>query len=162
MVLRDRNISVAISGSDRWVESSGRSRSSAAVSAAAPGKLDPRSPASRARSASPSATRVPRPGRRLSTWSTSRVSILAPAIELNKQGPHRLRPTIAGDPQGQILFVVPRGVGEDPHRALEFEVARESQPDVTAGDLALELAGSALGDQMALIEHRDPVREPIG
>ena len=33
---------------------------------------------------------------------------------------------------------------------------------MTAGDLALELVGSALGDQVALVEHRDPVRELIG
>src|SRR5438874_887163 len=41
MVLRDRNSSAAISGKDRCVDSSGTRRSSAAVSADAPGTLEP-------------------------------------------------------------------------------------------------------------------------
>src|SRR5271170_7708636 len=51
MVLRDRNNSPAICGNDRCVDSSGSRRSSAAVSADAPGAPEPRSSASRARSA---------------------------------------------------------------------------------------------------------------
>jgi len=38
-VVRDRNISAAIWGNDRWVDSSGSRRSSAPVSADAPGRL---------------------------------------------------------------------------------------------------------------------------
>ena len=33
---------------------------------------------------------------------------------------------------------------------------------MSAGDLALEVGGSALGDQAALVEYRDPVGGPIG
>ena len=49
MVLRERNNSSAISGNDRWVESIGRRRSSAPVSADAPGSPGSRSFASRAK-----------------------------------------------------------------------------------------------------------------
>jgi hypothetical protein len=63
----DRNSSVAISGYDRCVASSGRIRSSAAVKAEGPGTLGPRSSESRARSARASPVRVPRSGRRLSS-----------------------------------------------------------------------------------------------
>jgi hypothetical protein len=43
IVWKGRNISVVIFGNDRWVDSSGSRRSSAAVSADAPGTPDPRS-----------------------------------------------------------------------------------------------------------------------
>ena len=33
---------------------------------------------------------------------------------------------------------------------------------MAAGNLALEFAGSALGHQVALVEHRDPVGEMVG
>jgi hypothetical protein len=51
-------------------------------------------------------------------------------VELGQQGSNRFRPTIAGNPQDQLLLVVPRGVGQDPHRGVEFEVAREPEPDI--------------------------------
>ena len=38
----------------------------------------------------------------------------------------------------------------------------ELQPDVAAGDAALELVGGALGDQPPVVEHRDPVGELVG
>jgi DNA-binding SARP family transcriptional activator len=45
---------------------------------------------------------------------------------------------------------------------VEFEDVGEPEPDVAAGDLALEGVGSALCNQVALVEHRDPVGELIG
>src|SRR6185312_5297791 len=83
-------------------------------------------------------------------------------IELVEQASYRFRPTVAGDAEGQVLLAVPARVGQDPHRGVEFEVTGEPEPDVTARDLALELAGSAVRDHAALVEHRDPVREPVG
>ena len=67
MVCLDRNSSVAISGYDRCVASSGRIRSSAAVKAEGPGTMGPRYSESRVRSARASPVRVPRSGRRLSS-----------------------------------------------------------------------------------------------
>ena len=55
-----------------------------------------------------------------------------------------------------------RGAGQHPRRRVEFAGVGEPQPDVGAGDLALELAGGALGHQAALVEHRDPVGELVG
>src|ERR1700751_702210 len=83
-------------------------------------------------------------------------------IELVEQGPYGFRPAIAGDPDGQVVLVVAGGAGQEPDRGLDVGVAGEPEPDVAAGDLALELAGGALGDQMALVEHGDPVRQPVG
>ena len=68
---------------------------------------------------------------------------------------------VAGHPQGQLL-VVPGGAGQHPRRRVEFGGSGEPEPDVGAGDLALELLGGALGDQAALVEHRDPVGELVG
>ena len=82
-------------------------------------------------------------------------------VEPVQQGPQRFRAAVAGNPQGQCL-VVPGGVGEDPGGRVEFGGGGEPEPDVGAGDLALELVGSALGDQAALVEYRDPVGELIG
>src|SRR6185312_12989374 len=65
-------------------------------------------------------------------------------IELVEQASYRFRPTVAGDAEGQVLLAVPARVGQDPHRGVEFEVTGEPEPDVTARDLALELAGSAV------------------
>ena len=77
-----------------------------------------------------------------------------------QQGPQRFGPAVAGNPEGQVL-VVPRGVGQDPLGCVEFEHVGELEPDVAAGNQALEFAGSALGDQVALVEHRDPAGELI-
>lgn len=80
IVFRDRNISAAISGTDMCVASIGSRRNSAVVSGGPPSALAPRSAESRARTAWAWLARVPRPGRRLSSSSTSRMSVLAPAM----------------------------------------------------------------------------------
>jgi hypothetical protein len=63
---------------------------------------------------------------------------------------------------GQRLLVGRGGGGQArggrPHRLR----VRELQPDVPAGDAALELLGRALGDDPALVEHGDPVGELVG
>src|SRR4030095_7816911 len=79
MVFRERNSSALISGNDRWVASSGMIRSSAAVRDDAPGLPERAWLDSRACSAWASPVRVPRSGRRLSSSSISRISVLAPA-----------------------------------------------------------------------------------
>ena len=76
-------------------------------------------------------------------------------IEAIQQSPQRFRPSIARNPQGQVL-VVPRGAGQDSRRRVQVEDVGEQQPDVTAGDLALEVLGSALRYQVTLVEYRDP------
>src|SRR5262249_31719267 len=79
---------------------------------------------------------------------------------VDQAGPAPTSPHHRWNPQGQVL-VIPRGAGQDPRCRVEFDDVGKPESDVTAGDLALELAGSALGDQMALVEHGDPVRESI-
>ena len=71
------------------------------------------------------------------------------------------RAHVAGNPQGQVL-VAPGGAGQDPRCLVELGGVGEPEPDMAAGDLVLELGGSALRDQVALVEYRDPVGELIG
>jgi predicted ATPase len=49
-----------------------------------------------------------------------------------------------------------------PRRRVESAQVGEPEPDVGAGDLALEFLGGALGDQTAVVEHRDPAGESAG
>src|SRR5690242_13922648 len=81
--------------------------------------------------------------------------------EPGQQGPQRLEPAVAGDPQGQVL-VVPRGAVQDPRRRVEVASAGEPEQDVAARDLALEFGGGAVGDDAALVEYRDLVGELVG
>src|SRR5215472_7085054 len=82
-------------------------------------------------------------------------------IELGQQGPQRLRAPIAGNPQGQVL-VVARGASQEPGGRVELESVGEAEQDMTAADLPLEVARSALGDHVSVVEYRDPVGELIG
>jgi hypothetical protein len=70
MVRGERNISSAISGNDRWVESIGSRRSSATVKAEAPRVYEPRVRESSASRSSACRTKTPRPGRRMRISST--------------------------------------------------------------------------------------------
>ena len=69
-------------------------------------------------------------------------------MELVEQSPGRLRPTVAGHPQDQVL-VVARPAGQDVRRPLEVGDVGEPEPDMAPGHLALELVWSALRDQPA-------------
>src|SRR4029077_20878112 len=60
------------------------------------------------------------------------------------------------------VLVVPGGAGQDPRRRVELAGAGEPEQDVAAGDLALEVARSALGDDAALVEYRDLVGQVVG
>jgi hypothetical protein len=82
-------------------------------------------------------------------------------VEPVEQGPQRPQAAIAGHLQGERL-VVSRRRAEGPGRRFQLVRVGELQPDVPAGDAALELLGGALGDDPALIEDRDPVGELIG
>ena len=78
-------------------------------------------------------------------------------VELGQQGSNRFRPTIAGNPQVQVLLVVPRGVGQDPQRGVEFEVAREPEPE--EGDSS-DRSASQPGAEADLEAGSEPNREP--
>ena len=82
-------------------------------------------------------------------------------IEPIQQSPDRFHPAIAGNPQGQGRLIH-GGAVQDSRRRVQRHHVGKPEPDVAAGYLALEFVGSALGDQVALVEYRDPVGELIG
>ena len=83
---------------------------------------------------------------------------LGKLIEQVAQGP---RIPVAWDLQGERL-VVARRRADRARRRVQVPRHGEVQPDVAAGDAALELRGAALGDDAAVVEHRDPAGELIG
>ncbi len=58
--------------------------------------------------------------------------------------------------------LIRRGSVHDSRRRVQHRAVGEPEPDMAAGNQALELAGGALGNQAALVEHRDPVGQLIG
>src|SRR5262249_43793736 len=67
-----------------------------------------------------------------------------------------------GDLQRERLLVGPAGPRDDLLGLGQRARVGEPEPDVPAGDHALELVGRALGDQRAVVKQRDPVGELVG
>ena len=62
----------------------------------------------------------------------------------------------SSDPGGPSAISVSAAIASSTARVAEGDL------DPLAADLALELVGGALGDQAAVVDHRDPVGEPVG
>jgi len=84
-----------------------------------------------------------------------------PAVQLVEQVTQGARVPVTGHLQGQRLVVAHRRADRSRGR-VQVTGAGEVQPDVPAGDAALELGGAALGDDAAVVEDRDPAGELIG
>lgn len=78
-----------------------------------------------------------------------------------EHGPQRLHASVAWNLQRELVAVV-AGQAEHSRCRAELIDVGEFQPQVTARDEPLELARRALGDQLAVVEHGDPVGELIG
>jgi hypothetical protein len=96
----------------------------------------------------------------VSTLLLTRPSATDSQVSANEQGPQRRDAAVAGHLQCE-RFVITRHRAHDLDGRFQFVWACEPQPDVPAGDSALELLRGALGDEPAMVEHRDPVGELI-
>ena len=83
---------------------------------------------------------------------------LAELVEQVAQGP---RVPVAGNLQGERVGIPHRRADRAGGRIQITDIG-EMQADVPAGNAALELRGAALGDDDAVVEHRDPGGEVIG
>ena len=84
-------------------------------------------------------------------------------VEAVEQGPQGPDTAVARELQGELVVVAGGRVRHPEGASGRFELARvgEPQADVTAGDEPLELVRSALGDQLPVVEERDPVGELV-
>ena len=107
------------------------------------------------------------PVRDRNTSSRSGVSTDSPptvdrrGVEPVEEAPQRADAAVARDLEGQRL-VVARGAPSNARAALSSAVGvGELEPDVTARDQPLELVRRPLGDDLAAVEHGDPIGEPV-
>ena len=81
-------------------------------------------------------------------------------VELVQQGLQRADAAVAGERQGELVFVA-GDVAEGASGRFELAGVGEAQADVTARDEPLELVRGALGDQLPAVENRDVCRATI-
>src|SRR6266851_5477547 len=65
-------------------------------------------------------------------------------------------------PSVEICSVIARDLPEDSRRVRQRRSVSELEPDVAAGNAALQLVGGTLGDELPSVEHRDAVGELVG
>ncbi|MDX6336277.1 MAG: hypothetical protein QOG05_3617 [Streptosporangiaceae bacterium] len=82
-------------------------------------------------------------------------------VEAAEQGAQPGEAPVTGHLQGEVFLVRIR-IGEQMRGQVQRIGGGEPQQDMPAGDPALELGGSPGGDNPALVEDRDPVRELVG
>lgn len=95
-------------------------------------------------------------------WRVDRqpLDVDAGAVHLVKQLAERVDRAIRGDLEDELV-IVRSGAGEQVRRGAQQVRVGEMKLHVTARDAALQLRGGAFGDDLALIEHSDPVRELV-
>ena len=79
-----------------------------------------------------------------------------------EQAPQRGDAAVAGHLQRSSCSSSGAAPSSRPAAARSASRLGELEPDVAAGDAPLELVGGALGDDPAVVEHRDPVGELVG
>ena len=81
-------------------------------------------------------------------------------VQLVEELTERVPGAVCGDLQGQLVLVGSSRREEFGRRAEQVGTG-EVEPDVAAGDAALQLGRGSFGDDPPPVEHRDPVRQLV-
>ena len=80
-------------------------------------------------------------------------------VQLVEQAPERVDGAVGRDLEDELILIGSSRRKELGRRVQQAGIG-EVESDVAAGDAALQLGGGSLGDDPALVEHRDPVGQP--
>ena len=81
-------------------------------------------------------------------------------VQLVEQAPERVDGAVGRDLEDELVLVGSSRLEELARRVQQAGIG-EVESDVAAGDAALQLGGGSLGDDPALVEHRDPAGQLV-
>ena len=93
-------------------------------------------------------------------WIDSRSTSIPGVVQLVEQLAERVHGAVCGDLEDELVLVRSSRREEFGRRAQQVRTS-EVEPDVAAGDAALQLGRGSFGDDPALVEHRDPVGQLV-